>query len=171
MQARQAGFPWVAPLAGGAPPLPRQQGSLVMISNQLLPLLPSLMSSRRYYFELLHKQDDRGSDHVEVGVSNRPPPLPTALLPRRLLSRAHAGGFSWHALKALCPGAKPRLPPHPAAASSSVRRGDGVGVAPMELGLISWVFPCRTPGHGLLFSLLIPSFREPSLARAPAVLL
>lgn len=40
------------------------------------PLPCSLMSSRRYYFELLHKQDDRGSDHVEVGVSKCPPPMP-----------------------------------------------------------------------------------------------
>lgn len=58
------------------------------------------MSSRRYYFELLHKQDDRGSDHVEVGVSKHPPPMPVpGLFPRVfkcfILEQSHGFPLPW----------------------------------------------------------------------------
>uniref|UniRef100_A0A671XSY8 Beta-1,4-N-acetylgalactosaminyltransferase n=1 Tax=Sparus aurata TaxID=8175 RepID=A0A671XSY8_SPAAU len=43
---------------------------LVYVGKVTLSISPlSLISSRQYYFEILHKQDDKGSDHVEVGVS------------------------------------------------------------------------------------------------------
>ena len=75
--------------------MPFLGGSWGAASRPLTPPVLRLMASRRYYFELLHKQDDRGSDHVEVGVS----------------AAAPLGGF-W---RPPCPALFPAAPPRTAA--------------------------------------------------------
>ncbi|KAH0621041.1 hypothetical protein JD844_022051 [Phrynosoma platyrhinos] len=46
---------------------PNQSGGKQSLRDDVLLEVLCVLSSRRYYFELLHKQDDHGSDHVEVG--------------------------------------------------------------------------------------------------------